>query len=109
MSATSLVHPLHYLIVQRRGTTWYFKSGGSVFYNPRNVPVSLELEDILHRFSLTMGAIAIELFRLRGGKAGYYLVNLRAKHYYFCGAEWDDVKRTLQAVGIGRSNPMGEE
>jgi hypothetical protein len=102
----SIIHPLHYLIVRREGTTWYFSSGDSVFYNPRNVPVSLSLEDRLHRFGLTMAKVAIELFRINGGRAGYYLTNLRTKEYYYCGKQFEHIKITLQSLGIGRSEPQ---
>lgn len=103
---SSLIHPLHYQVVRREGTTWYFQSGGKVFYNPRNVPVSLEPEDLLHRFGLTMGAVTIELFRLNGGRAGYYLANLRGKKYYYCGANWDDVQAVFLMLGVGKKDPV---
>ncbi|WP_335042942.1 hypothetical protein [Nostoc sp.] len=32
MSTTSIIHPLHFQILQRVDTTWYFKNGG-FFYN----------------------------------------------------------------------------
>lgn len=103
MSTASLVHPLHYLIVKREGTTWCFKPGNSVFYNPRNVPVSLALEERLHRFELNPSKLMIELFRVNGGKPGYYLVNLRDKQYYYCGLKWEDIQITLKSLGIGKS------
>ncbi|PSB04386.1 hypothetical protein [Merismopedia glauca] len=102
MSTASLIHPLYYLIVKREGTTWCFKPGSSVFYNPRNVPVSLALEARLHRFELNPSKLMIELFRVNGGKPGYYLVNLQDKQYYYCGFKWDDIKITLTSLGIGK-------
>lgn len=102
----NIVLPLHYLVIERRETTWYFKTGDRVFYNPRNVPVSLFLEDQLHRFGLTIPKIAIELFRINVGRSGYYLANLRSKQYYYCGLEWQDVKATLHQLGIGRLDPQ---
>lgn len=102
MSTASLIHPLHYLIVKREGTTWYFKPGSSVFYNPRNVPVSLTLEERLHRFELNPSKLMIELFRVKVGKSGYYLVNLRDKQYYYCGLTWEVIKITLKSLGIGK-------
>lgn len=107
MSITSsIVHPLHYLIIRREGTTWHFQGGGRVFYNPRNVPVSFAVEDRLHRFSLSPAKVMIELFRINGGKPGYYLANLREKQYYYCGLLWEDVKTTFQSIGIGRGEPI---
>jgi hypothetical protein len=104
MSTTSIIHPLHYLIVKREGTTWYFKPGDSVFYNPKNVPVNLVLEERLHRFGLSPQKIMIELFRINGGKPGFYLVNLRDKQYYYCGAELQDVNDCLHGLGIGSAD-----
>ena len=103
---TQLAHPLHYLIVKREGTTWYFKPGSTIFHNPKNVPVSLQLEDRLHRFGLSVSTAMIEMFRLDGGKPGYYLVNLRDKAYYYCGSSWDDVKAVFLSLGIGKEDPL---
>jgi hypothetical protein len=105
MSTSSIVSPLHFLIVEHKGTTWAFKGGGNIFYNPRNVPVSLKVEDLLHRFGLTPAKVVIALFRLNGGRAGYYLANLRDRQYYYCGTDWEDVRATFQAIGIGRPDP----
>jgi hypothetical protein len=104
MSTSSIIHPLHYLIVKREGTIWYFKPGNSVFYNPKNVPVNLALEERLHRFGLTPQKIMIEMFRINGGKAGYYLVNLRHKLYYYCGTDLQDVNHRLHGLGIGSAD-----
>jgi hypothetical protein len=101
----SLVYPLHYLLVERCERGWVFKPGDAVFYNPRNVPVSLNLDDRLARFRLTPAKIMIELFRLRGGKAGHYLVNLRDRRYYYCGEDREDIRTTLQSIGIGKPEP----
>ena len=104
--SNSIVHPQHYLVVRREGTTWYFSPGDGVFCNPRNVPVSLLLEDRLHRYELTMSKIAIELFRINGGKSGHYLVNMRSKQYYYCGTQFGNIRTKLQSLGIGRPDPQ---
>lgn len=106
MSLKSIVHPLHYLIVRREGTAWYFKPGSSVFYNPRNLPVTLLLDERLHRFRLSPALVIVELFRINGGAPGYYLANLRDPKYYYCGPSLEDVKKTLQSLGIGRVDPI---
>lgn len=98
-----LVHPLHYLLVERHENTWKFMGGSFVFYNPRNVPVSLAVADRLHRFRLTPETVMIELFRIHGGRAGYYLVNLRDRNSYYCGQAWESIITTPQSLGIGRS------
>ncbi len=104
MSNTSVVHPLHYLIVNRVGTTWYFKSG-EVFYNHRHVEIQAERRE--ERFGLSKSQVAIELFRINGGKPGYYIANLRDRKYYYCGTEVQDVKDKLLSLGIGRPDPVG--
>jgi len=49
-----------------------------------------------------MKKVAIALFRINGGRAGFYLVNLKARKYYYCGVCLSDVKLTLQSLGIGK-------
>jgi len=102
MSTTSIIHPLHFQIIQRVGTTWYFKNGG-VFYNRtgEHIPES----DRERLFGITKNKIVIELFRINGGNAGYYLANLRDQKYYYCGDNWASVKTKLQELGIGKDEP----
>lgn len=109
MSSNSIVHPSYYLIVRREGNTWFFKAKGKVFYNPLDVSVSLDLTDRLKRYGVTASEVVIELFRLQLGKPGYYLVNLKDKRYYFCGAGWNNIRCTLQELGIGRPDPFEQE
>ncbi|TBR56670.1 hypothetical protein B4U84_28835 [Westiellopsis prolifica IICB1] len=47
-----------------------------------------------------------ELFRINGGKQGYYIADIQDKKYYYCGTEWEDVKLKLGELGIGRPDPM---
>lgn len=105
MEQTPLVYPSHYRIVQREGNTWHFTIG-SVFYSPRNTPTNLRAQE--ERYGLTKGKVAIELFRINGGRAGWYLANLRDKKYYYCGESKEDVRTQLQALGIGRPDPPEE-
>lgn len=53
-----------------------------------------------------MKKVAIELFRINGGKQGYYIANILDKKYYYCGTEWQDVKNKLLELGIGRHDPI---
>jgi len=39
-------------------------------------------------------------------KSGYYLANLRERKYYYCGLNWEDIRTTLQSLGIGRADPL---
>ncbi|MBD2603854.1 hypothetical protein H6G81_04725 [Scytonema hofmannii FACHB-248] len=102
MSTTSIIHPLHFQIIQRIGTTWYFKYG-SVFYN--RTDKSLPESNRERLFGITKNKIVIELFRINGGNSGYYLANLRDKKYYYCGDNWEDIKAKLQELGIGTDEP----
>lgn len=52
-----------------------------------------------------MEEVAIELFRLNGGKAGYYIADIFEKKYYYCGTQWEDVKIKLRELGIGKQDP----
>jgi hypothetical protein len=98
----SIIHPLHFQIIQREGTTWYFKNGG-VFYNRTGEPIPESDRERL--FGITKNKIVIELFRINAGKPGYYLANLRDKKYYYCGDNWEDVKAQLKELGIGTDDP----
>lgn len=101
---SSIVHPFHFQIYQREELKWYGKEMGKVFYNPKNEPISYE--NIEQQFDLTEEQVVIELFRINGGKQGYYLANLRKRKYYYCGLNWEDVRTTLQSLGIGRADPV---
>lgn len=101
---TKIVHPLYYQVYQREGTRWFVLEKGRVFYNLSNTPT--QLEHIERQFGLTEEHIIIELFRIYGGKPGYYLANLRDRRYHYCGPDFEDVKNTLLCLGIGRPDPM---
>ena len=103
---SNIILPLYYLVIEISKTTWYFKTSDRIFYNPRNVPITLSLDERLQRFDLTIPKVAIELFRINAGRGGYYLANLQSKQYYYCGLEWQDVKTTLHQLGIGRPDPQ---
>jgi hypothetical protein len=38
-SETTIIHPLHFMVVQRAGTSWIFSGERQVILNPRHVPV----------------------------------------------------------------------
>ncbi len=100
----SIVHPFYYQIYRREGTKWFVKEEGSVFYNPTNMPT--KLEHVERQFGLNEQQVIIGLFRVNGGKPGYYLANLKDKKYYYCGLAWEDIRTTLQSLGIGRADPV---
>ena len=100
---SKIVHPAYFQIVKREGTAWYFRYG-KVFYRGKNT--TMEIEHREQEYGLTKEKIAIELFRINAGRAGYYLVDLKDRKYYYCGLELEDVKNVLQSLGIGRPDPV---
>jgi len=100
----TIIRPVYYRIVERRGNGWGFKFG-EPFVNLLNVP-TLSNEDIFAVFGTSMKKVAIALFRINGGKQGYYIADIRDKKYYYCGTEWEKVKVKLRELGIGRPDPM---
>ncbi|MBW4505014.1 MAG: hypothetical protein KME64_00610 [Scytonematopsis contorta HA4267-MV1] len=103
-SNTTIIRPVYYRIVERRGNGWAFKEG-EPFINWFNAP-SLSQEDLFALFGTSMSKVAVELFRINGGKQGYYVADILGKLYYYCGAEWEDVKTKLKELGIGRPDPF---
>jgi hypothetical protein len=112
MSEIKLIYPACYRIVRRevtdKGGCWCF-SRSKVFYNPLNLPIEggdFRNADVEALFDTTKAEVVTELFRIDGGKLGYYLANLLDKQYYYCGATKVNVQHTLQRLGIGRPDPM---
>lgn len=98
-----LIHPAYFQIVKREGGAWYFRHG-RIFY--RGGDAFVDTENREEQYGLTKQKVAIELFRINAGRAGYYLVNLKNKQYHYCGLNLDDVKTVLQELGIGRADPV---
>lgn len=101
---TTIIRPVYYRIIERRGNGWAFKHG-TPFINLFNAPLLAD-DDLFAVFDTSMKKVAIELFRINGGKQGYYIANILDKKYYYCGAEWQDVKNKLLELGIGRRDPI---
>jgi len=104
-SDTTVYYPVYYRIVERRSDGWAFTKG-KPFLNLFNAPW-LSQEGLFAAFGITMKKVALEFFRINGGKQGYYIANILDRKYYYCGPEWSDVKAKLQELGIGRPDPMG--
>lgn len=103
-SNTTIVHPVYYRIIERRGSGWAFKEG-EPFINLFNEPM-LAHKDLFAAFDTSMKKVALELFRINAGLQGYYIADLQDKKYYYCGTEWGDVKAKLLELGIGRLDPL---
>ncbi|MDF5731796.1 MAG: hypothetical protein PUP92_28260 [Rhizonema sp. PD38] len=104
LNSDTIVRPVYYRIIERRGKIWAFKEG-SPFINLFNAP-DLDMEDLFSLFDTSMEKIAAELRRINGAKQGYYIANILDKKYYYCGTEWSDIKAKLQELGIGKPDPM---
>ncbi|BAZ71244.1 hypothetical protein NIES4106_60410 (plasmid) [Fischerella sp. NIES-4106] len=104
INSDTIIRPVYYRIIERRGKVWAFKEG-EPFVNLFNAP-DLDMEDLFALFDTSMQKIAAELRRINGAKQGYYMANILDKKYYYCGTEWEDVKAKLRELGIGRADPM---
>lgn len=98
----TIIRPVYYQIIERRNKIWAFREG-KPFVNLFNAPL-LDMEDLFSLFDTSMEKIASELRYLYNGKQGYYIANILDKKYYYCGTEWDDVKKKLLELGIGRDD-----
>ncbi len=99
MRPDTIVSPVYYQTYQRENLKWYAHNCRPLF-NLTSVPI--DLNNIEQQYGLTEKQVIIELFRINGGKHGYYLGNLRDKKFYYCGESWQDIKTSLLALGIGR-------
>ncbi|MBD2245227.1 hypothetical protein [Nostoc sp. FACHB-888] len=102
----SIICPVRYRVIERKITPersyWHFVQS-KTFYNPLNLPDG----DIEFMFGTTKKKVVVELFRISGGKPGYYLADLRNKEYYYCGTDPENIKVQLRSLGIGRDDPVG--
>lgn len=98
----TIIRPIYYQIIERRNKVWAFREG-KPFVNLFNAPL-LDMEDLFSLFDTSMEKIAAELRYLYNARQGYYIANILEKKYYYCGTEWDDVKKKLLELGIGQSD-----
>ena len=99
MLENSVVCPGYIRLIERKVGGWLFKYS-EVFYRQGRLAVDREDYELL--YGISKQQVAIELFRINAGKAGYYLADLRHKKYYYCGEDVKDVKTMLLNIGIGR-------
>lgn len=96
----NIVVPIYYQVYRRDAVGWFIQDPHRVFYGE-----TTNLQKIARLFDTTEQAVILELFRINGGRSGYYLANLRDRKYYYCGLQWQDVKTKLLEIGIGRDDP----
>ena len=98
-----VVMPARLKIYIRENSKWFTSKPGKVFFNPHNTPANLK--NIPEQYGTTNQKVIIELFRINGGKNGYYLADLKYKKYYYCGKEQENISKKLKEIGIGREDP----
>ncbi len=99
----SSIYPDYIRLVERKAGGWLIKKG-EMFYKRLEIEIDFQDFDLL--YGISKQQLAVELFRINGGKAGYYLANLRDKQYQYCGLNPEDIKTTLLSLGIGRLDPL---
>lgn len=95
--STTIFYPLYYRVIKREGTKWAVK--GSKLISANNDPIGT---DDIQSYGMTPLDLVVSLFRVAGGKPGYYIANLKDKNYYYCGLSLEDVQITFRSLGIGR-------
>ncbi|HAG81728.1 MAG TPA: hypothetical protein DCL61_11305 [Cyanobacteria bacterium UBA12227] len=103
MSDSVIIYPDYIRVVERTSGGWLFKKG-KMFY--KRSPIAIDFQDFKLLYGISKQQVVTELFRVNGGKAGYYLADLRHKQYYYCGLKWEDIIITLQSLGIGQIDPI---
>lgn len=96
MTKTTILHPDYYRVILCDSGRWF--AVGSKLTSDR--PVGFRGE-----YGITRSQLITELFRINGGKHGYYLANLKSKEYYYCGSSLENVRQQLLKLGIGRTDP----
>ena len=102
MLENKVIHPSYIRVIEHKLEGWLFKRS-HVFY--RKGQFAFDSEDYELLYGISKRQVAIKLFRINAGKAGYYLADLRHKKYYYCGEDVEDVKAVLRSLGIGRLDP----
>jgi hypothetical protein len=103
-TADVVTYPDYIRIAERKIGGWSIKKGKLIY---RRLPLaSADMEDTKLMYGVSSEEMVLELFRVNGGKAGYYIADLRNKAYYYSGERWKDVKKQLIEMGIGRHDPM---
>ena len=97
---SKFIHPDYIRIIEKKTEGWFFKPTKPFFTR-----LQVDFNDFELLYGITQQHMLIELFRLNGGKVGFYIANLRYKQFYYCGTDADAVKPKLLEIGIGRTDP----
>lgn len=101
---TEIIYPAHFRIVECRSGRWFVKHP-QPFYDEQN----RHQEDIQKAYGVSPQQLLVNLFRVNGGRSGFYLANLKQEKYYYCGQNWEDIRDQLLSLGIGRAEPIRRE
>lgn len=102
MSDDTIIYPHYFRIFECRSSRWFIKNT-DIFIGTATQETD---NNIAALYGITEQEVVINLFRINGGKCGFYLANLRDKKYYYCGLTRKEVKSKLRSLGIGREDPM---
>jgi hypothetical protein len=94
---STVIYPIYYRVIRCEGGKWYVK--GAKLCSRNHISIGLENAE---SYGITTESLLVSLFRINGGKAGYYVANLRDKKYYYCGLNLENVQATFLSLGIGR-------
>ncbi|MBW4511109.1 MAG: hypothetical protein KME64_32025 [Scytonematopsis contorta HA4267-MV1] len=100
-----IVYPLCWRIIKRGVYNdrlgWSFERR-KVFVNLTDIPTPENFDSIDWEifFRTSKATVVTELFRINGGKFGYYLANLIELKYYYCGATEDDLINKFVELGV---------
>ena len=101
LNATVLVHPDYYKTIRRDAAS------GKWFTYPTELFCSGQKSGQKRDYGVSNKQLITELFRINGGRTGYYLADLCHKQYYYCGMEPEGVRSQLLNLGSGREHPKG--
>lgn len=97
---SEIIYPSYYRVVECRSGKWIMKIPQLFCGKESKVD-----QDIQSTYGLTPQQVVIHLFRINGGRSGFYLANLKRHQFYYCGEGWEDVRIQLLKLGIGRDEP----
>jgi hypothetical protein len=104
-----MLHPSYFHVFYRNadGRWGRVRGDSSIRLNSYpDLPLDQAEWNLKTMYDISDQEIYIELFRINGGRAGYYLANLWNRKYYYCGLEYSDVIEQLHELGFGlRSRP----
>lgn len=101
MNDYTIIYPSYFRIFECRSGRWFIKNTDT-FIGSNTV----KDDNITALYGVTEQQVVVNLFRINGGKAGFYLANLKDKTYHYCGQSREGIKTQLRSLGIGRDDPM---